>query len=193
MSQNANEGFDPMDPIGTWRTIRDANLDAWAKSMAAMTNTDAFAQAIGAQLDTLLAASAPMKKIVQQLMEQYLAQANMPSRTEIVSLAERLTNIEMRLDDMQVAVEDLHLLLKQQPAPAAAPEATGVPAELQAALDEIRATLKELTVPPALPADLQGALNEIRTALKERPAASAAPAEPAKPAPRRTRKAGETA
>jgi paraquat-inducible protein B len=184
MSQNAKEGFDPMDPIGTWRTIRDANLDAWAKSMASFTNTDAFAQMIGVQLDTLLAASAPLQQSVQQAMEQYLKQAQMPSRSEVVSLADRLTNIEMRLDDMQATLETIHTGIAP-PAPAPTPTA-----DLQDSLNEIRAALKELQPPsPPVPADLQAALNEIRAALKELPTA----AEPApQPAPRRTRKSSET-
>ncbi len=107
MSQNPTEGFDPNDPIGTWRTIRDANLDAWAKGMTALVNTEVFANAIGLQLDTLLAASAPIQKAVHQYMETYLAQLNMPSRAEVVTLAARLTNIELRLDDMQAQLDEL--------------------------------------------------------------------------------------
>lgn len=107
MSQNATGGFDPNDPFGTWRTIRDANLDAWAKGMTSLVNTEVFSQAIGAQLDTLLAASAPAQKVVHQYMETYLAQVNMPSRNEIVGLSGRLTNIELRLDDMQAQLDEL--------------------------------------------------------------------------------------
>ncbi len=107
MSQNPTEGFDPNDPFGAWRSIRDANLDAWAKGMVSLVNTEAFAKAIGLQLDTMLAASAPIKQAVQQYMEAYLAQVNMPSRGEVVSLAQRLTNIELRLDDMQATLDEL--------------------------------------------------------------------------------------
>lgn len=107
MSQNATGGFDPNDPLGTWRTIRDANLDAWAKGMTSLVNTEVFSKAIGMQLDTLLAASAPAQKAVQQYMETYLAQVNMPSRAEVVSLAARMTNIELRLDDMQAQLDDV--------------------------------------------------------------------------------------
>lgn len=107
MSQNSTDGYDPNDPFGTWRTIRDANLEAWAKGMTSMVNTEVFAKSIGLQLDTLLAASAPMQKTVQQYMETYLAQANMPSRSEVVNLASRLTNIELRLDDMQAQLDEV--------------------------------------------------------------------------------------
>lgn len=78
MSQNATGGFDPNDPFGTWRTIRDANLDAWAKGMTSFVNTEVFAKAIGLQLDTLLATSGPVKDMVHQYMDSYLAQINMP-------------------------------------------------------------------------------------------------------------------
>ncbi|NTV63499.1 MAG: hypothetical protein HGA65_08190 [Oscillochloris sp.] len=118
---NQNDGFDFTDPIGTWRTIRDANLDAWAKGMATLVNTEAFSKALGLQLDTMLAASAPVQKTMTQYTEAYLAQANLPSRTEIVSLAQRMTNIEMRLDDMDARLDEILSALRvlATPAPAA--------------------------------------------------------------------------
>lgn len=107
MSQKPPDGFDPSDPLGAWRSIRDANLDAWAKGMASLVNTESFAKALGMQLDSMLAASAPVQQAVQEYMERYLAQMNMPSRGEVVSLASRLTNIELRLDDMQAQLDEL--------------------------------------------------------------------------------------
>jgi len=107
MSQSTNGGLDPNDPFGTLRTIRDANLDAWAKGMTSLVGSDTFAKAIGLQLDTMLAATAPVQSAVQQTMERYLAQANMPSRNEVASLASRLTNIEIRLDDMQAQLDTI--------------------------------------------------------------------------------------
>jgi len=107
MSQNPSDGFDPNDPFGAWRSIRDANLDAWAKNLSGLAGTESFAKALGMQLDGMLAASAPMQKAVHQYMESYLAQANMPSRGEVVSLASRMTNIELRLDDMQAQLDEI--------------------------------------------------------------------------------------
>ncbi|RRR65784.1 MAG: hypothetical protein EI684_22135 [Candidatus Viridilinea halotolerans] len=125
MSQNTTGGFDPNDPFGNWRSIRDANLDAWAKGMTSLVNTEVFAKAIGMQLDTLLAASAPVQDMVNKNMETYLSTMNMPSRGEIVSLATRLTNIEMRLDDMQAQLDEVLDALRSlaaAPAPSAPPE-----------------------------------------------------------------------
>ncbi|PDW03933.1 hypothetical protein [Candidatus Viridilinea mediisalina] len=128
MSQNTTGGFDPNDPFGNWRTIRDANLDAWAKGMTSLVNTEVFAKAIGLQLDTLLAASAPVQDMVNQHMETYLAKMSMPSRGEVVSLAGRLTNIELRLDDMQAQLDEVleairSLAAAPAPVPAAQPAA----------------------------------------------------------------------
>lgn len=135
MSQNPTDGYDPNDPFGTWRSIRDANLDAWAKGMTSMVNTEVFAKAIGMQLDSLLAASAPVQKAVQQYMETYLAQVNMPSRGEVVSLATRLTNIELRLDDMQAQLDDVLAALR---ALAAAPVAAAPAPALKASNGEAK-------------------------------------------------------
>ncbi|MGQ9480992.1 hypothetical protein [Chloroflexus sp.] len=112
MTQPPN-GFDPNDPIGSWRAWRDASLEAWAKSLTSIVNTETFSQAIGAQLDALLAISGPVQQAVQQYMERYLAQAQLPSRNEVVTLAERLTNIEFRLDDMQAQFDELTDLVRK--------------------------------------------------------------------------------
>jgi ribosomal protein L12E/L44/L45/RPP1/RPP2 len=55
-------------------------------------------------------------------MDTYLAQVNMPSRGEVVSLATRLTNIELRLDDMQAQLDDVLTAIRA--VAAAAPAAT---------------------------------------------------------------------
>ena len=39
-------------------------------------------------------------------MTQTLAQLNLPSRDDITRIAERLTNIEMRLDDMEAQIDE---------------------------------------------------------------------------------------
>lgn len=117
MSQNNNDSFDPSDPFGTLRSLRDANMDAWARGMTSFVNTETFAKAIGMQLDATLAASAPVQKAVQQYMEAYLAQVSMPSRAEVVSLAQRMTNIELRLDDMQAQLDELLQVMRALAAP----------------------------------------------------------------------------
>jgi hypothetical protein len=50
-------------------------------------------------------------------MLRALEQLSMPSRADLISLAERFTNLEMRLDDMDAKLDEL-LALSKVPPPA---------------------------------------------------------------------------
>lgn len=89
-----------LDPFGIMRTMRDANLEAWSRMMQEFVNSEAYARTTGAMLDTYLTTSAPFRRFIEQTMTQVLTQFNMPTRADVISIAERLTNIEMRLDDL---------------------------------------------------------------------------------------------
>src|SRR5438876_187187 len=99
MSQTTDT-FNPFDPTGMFKNIRDANMDAWSKMMIDFVNTDAYAQATGALLDGWMSGSAPFRKALEGALVQTITALNLPARGDITSLAERLTNIELRLDDM---------------------------------------------------------------------------------------------
>ena len=105
MSQT-NETFNPFDPTGLFKGLRDANLDAWSKTMIQLVNTEAYAQATAAALDAWLSTSAPFRKAIESAVAQVLVNLNMPTRTDVVGLAERLTHIEMRLDDLEALLEE---------------------------------------------------------------------------------------
>jgi BMFP domain-containing protein YqiC len=82
-------------------------METWAKALVQAVNSEAYAKATGAILDAYLAASGPLREALEKTMTQALQQLNMPSREDFVSLAERLTNIEMRLDDMDAKLDRL--------------------------------------------------------------------------------------
>lgn len=114
MSQK--NGFDLNDPVGNLMKARDATLDAWAKSMIDLVNTETFARWIGATLDSYLIASAPIQNLIDTSMKTSLARLSLPSRDEVTTLARRMTTIEMRLDDMDVKLDQLsHALRTQTP------------------------------------------------------------------------------
>jgi hypothetical protein len=104
MSQT-NDAYNPFDPTGMFKTMRDANMDAWSKMMIQLVNSEAYAQATGAMLDAWLSNSVPFRKALEVAMTHTLANLSMPSRAEVTRLAERLTNIEMRLDDLEARLE----------------------------------------------------------------------------------------
>lgn len=95
------------DPFSALRSMRDAGMDTWSKMMIEMVNTEAYAQANGALLDAYLTTSAPFRRAIEQAMTQVLTQLNMPARGDITGLAERLTNIEMRLDDLEAKIDGM--------------------------------------------------------------------------------------
>jgi polyhydroxyalkanoic acid synthase PhaR subunit len=115
--------FDPMEP---WRGVRDIYMDAWGKTMVDMVNTEAYAQATGAMLDTYLTVSAPFREAVEKAMLKTLEQLAMPSRADVLSIAERMTNIEMRLDDLDAKLDNIQRLIVQAGA-ASRPQAGKAP------------------------------------------------------------------
>ena len=59
----------PFDP-GAWRDARDSYLDAWAKAMVDAVNSDQYAKATGAILDSYLTASSPFREVLEKSMLQ---------------------------------------------------------------------------------------------------------------------------
>lgn len=119
----------PPDPMDAFRGIRDAYLDTWAKAMVETVNTEAYARTSGAVLDTYLSASSPFRESVEKAMLRVLEQLSMPSRADFISLADRVTNIEMRLDDMDAKLDRIvGVLVKPDTAKRRRSPATAAPA-----------------------------------------------------------------
>jgi hypothetical protein len=115
MNQNA-ENSNPFDPTGMFKSMRDAGMDNWSKMMIQLVNSEGYAQATGAMLDAWLTSSAPFRKVVESTMTQVLTQLNMPTRSDVIGIGERLTHIEMRLDDLEAKLDE-----RVQPAPKPTP------------------------------------------------------------------------
>jgi hypothetical protein len=107
MSQsNNNPAFDPFDPTGMLKQMRDSNMESMAKVMTDLVNTEAYAESTGAMLDAWLTTSGPFRQAMEKSMAKTLAELNMPSRDDITRLAKQLTNIEMRLDDLDARLSE---------------------------------------------------------------------------------------
>ena len=105
MPEVKNENTKPFDPFESLRGLRDSYLDAMSKTMVEAVNTESYAQATGAMLDYCLSASAPFRDALEKSMAQALQQLSLPSRQEVAALAERFTNVEMRLDDLDAKLD----------------------------------------------------------------------------------------
>jgi hypothetical protein len=111
MAEDPTRDRKPFDPLDPWRGVRDVYMDTWAKTMVETVNTEAYAQATGTMLDTYLAVSAPFHEALEKAMLKTLEQLAMPSRADVLSIAERMTHIEMRLDDLDAKLDVVHKLL----------------------------------------------------------------------------------
>jgi hypothetical protein len=107
MSQENHDPFNPFDPTGMFRDMRSATLDSWSKMMIQCVNTEGYARATGAMLDAWLSASTPFRKAVEAAMTGVLANMGLPLRTDVTGLGERLTHIEMRLDDLEAKLDEV--------------------------------------------------------------------------------------
>ena len=154
------------DPMETFRGMRDAYLGAMAKTMTEAVNSESYAQASGTMLESYLNASAPVKEALDRSMLQTLEQLSLPSRLDIISLAERFTNLELRLDDMDSKLDELMKLTKTSAAEARARDEA-----LQAAVTEMAAAAK--TAAKTAAAKTAGNSTVTNSAATSKPAAKA--------------------
>lgn len=106
-SKEGEKSYDPFEPF---RGMRDAYLESLSKAMIDVVNTENYAQTSGAMLDYYLTASSSFREMLEKNMQQTLQQLSLPSRQEVANLAERFTNVEMRLDDLDAKLD---ILLKK--------------------------------------------------------------------------------
>lgn|GEM_PF-3947900 len=105
-SDGGPDASNPFDAaFDAFKKMRDSGLESWAKVMTQWVNTDAYAKSSGAVIDWYLTATAPFRQLVQKTAEQTLIQLNMPTRGDVINVAERLTHIEMALDDLAANLE----------------------------------------------------------------------------------------
>jgi hypothetical protein len=106
---------DPFDPLAAARKMRNAGFDSWAKTTQQITSSAEYARAMNALSQPGLLATALLRKAVERAMVQFLAQLNLPSRADVGAISQRLTRIEMVLDDLGAAVESLRAAPSQTP------------------------------------------------------------------------------
>ena len=116
------------DTLQQWRELRDVYMSAWAKSMGEAVNSEAYAQASGAMLESYLTTSAPFREAQKTVMLSALEQLHMPSQADFISLAERLSNLELLLDDIDAKLTQVLQLAASAASQAAVPKSEASPA-----------------------------------------------------------------
>ena len=102
------------DPFARMVQFYDDWTKAWSGAAGDVASSKGFADMMAQQMDSSLSAAQLMRRQVGDMMEQSLQQMNLPTRKDIVNLGERLTNIEMRLDDMEAKLDQVLVILKKE-------------------------------------------------------------------------------
>jgi hypothetical protein len=98
-----------------FKAMRDSSMESWSKIMIDFVNSEPYAKATAVMLDTWLGNSLPFRKAMEGAMKQTLGSLQIPTREDVSGLAERLTQIERRLDDVEVLLEE-RLPVRRKPA-----------------------------------------------------------------------------
>lgn len=102
-----------IDPINMWLQFYDSFAQSWSEALSEAASSKAFADSMAQQMEGNLEAMGLLRRQVGELMEQYLQQMSLPTRREVLGLAERLTRIEMRLDDVDATTAEALDLLRE--------------------------------------------------------------------------------
>jgi len=110
------------DLSGQWKPFLDQWLAAWSRVFEQAMGTEAFAQVMGKQLETFLNAGGPMQKAAEQQIETGLAGLGLPSRTQVIGLAQQIIGLEEKVDRLEdrldAVLKQLKELAAARPAPA---------------------------------------------------------------------------
>ena len=100
------------DPFGRMLQFYDDWTKTWAGAASEMVSSKPFADSMAQQLESTLSTTQLMRRQMSEIMEQSLQQMSLPTRKEVLSIAERLTHVEMRLDDVDAKLDEVLDLLK---------------------------------------------------------------------------------
>ena len=95
------------DPMASMMQFYEQWTKTWANSMSETVASPRFAETMAKQTEGSLEFWSLVRRQVGEAMEQYLQQMGLPTQGEVVSLAERLTTIEMRLDDVDAKLDEV--------------------------------------------------------------------------------------
>ena len=101
----AEKNENSVDPFEAFRKMRESYLEGMSKVMIDAVNSEEYAQSTGALLNNYLTLSAPFREALDKSMLMALEQFSLPSRQQVIALAERFTNLEMRLDDLDAKLD----------------------------------------------------------------------------------------
>ena len=125
------------DPAVIWQTM----MGEMEKGYNAFANQAMSSPEFSKAMNQASGATAGAQKQFAEFMEKYLLNMNLPSRAQMIGMAERLQNIENQLNEIKVMLQQMNAgnassaysvaprppRTKRPPIPMAAPPSTGEP------------------------------------------------------------------
>jgi hypothetical protein len=103
-----------MDPFAQMFQLYDTFAKSWSNVMSEAVASRSFAESMGKQMESSLDTMTLMRRQMGDFMEQYLQQISLPTRKEVISIAKRLTHLEMAMDDLDAKMDEVLDLLKAE-------------------------------------------------------------------------------
>jgi polyhydroxyalkanoate synthesis regulator phasin len=100
-SRVMTQGTASPDLMAQWKQFLDQWIAAWSKVLEQAMSTEAFAQALGKQLEGFLGAAGPAKKAAEQQIESTLSSLGLPSRVQVVGLAAQIVQLEDKIEGLE--------------------------------------------------------------------------------------------
>jgi hypothetical protein len=92
------------DPVAIWQTM----IGQMEKGFNAFANQAMASPEVSKVVNQVGGISAGAQKQLGELMEKYLVGMNLPSRAQMVSMAERLQSIEGQLNEIKALLHQVH-------------------------------------------------------------------------------------
>lgn len=98
-----------LNPMALWRDWFVKSEKAWSQALTELMGDERFSKGMGRYMQEAL----HTHRIFSESMSQYLANLNLPSRSDILELSDRLGQIEDTLAAVQVELREQRIQLAQ--------------------------------------------------------------------------------
>jgi len=104
---------DKLNPMALWRDWFIKSEKAWSQSLTDMMGDERFSKGLGRYMQEAL----HTHRMFSEAMSQYLANLNLPSRSDVLDISDRLGQVEDTLAAIQVELREQRIQIARALAP----------------------------------------------------------------------------
>lgn len=108
MSKSEDTGN--LDPFRLWREWYQKSEKSWSDAVTQLVGDDRFAKSTGKYLQEAL----HVQRMFTESMAKYLAHLNLPSRSDVLALSDRVGKVEDAVAGLQVEIRQLRRALTER-------------------------------------------------------------------------------